>query len=255
MAVKINEVFPNPVLKQVFFEIKFPNLFYIESKIGDFQLKIIEKFPQSSLLIRRQIVFADLGPEIKPEQITDSNEDSLGKKVWQFKSDDAEINLTSNSLVFTTTKLKTYNEQTDQKKIRDLIKYTIEKFFEVIEIPLIERLGLRYINECPIPIKDNENFNLWYKSVFPTKRFKLEDSEEMYSRSNTKFGDYRLIYQEALQKIDEVYKFIIDIDSSIQNIPVTDCLAKTDELHKLIKKEFCNSVKEPLINHMKTPLN
>lgn len=36
----INEVFVNPTVKQVIFQVKFPNLFFIESKIGDIQLKI-----------------------------------------------------------------------------------------------------------------------------------------------------------------------------------------------------------------------
>ena len=29
----INEVFPNPTVKKVIFQIRFPNLFFIESKI------------------------------------------------------------------------------------------------------------------------------------------------------------------------------------------------------------------------------
>jgi hypothetical protein len=38
----IEEVFPNPTVKQVAFEIRFPNLFYLESKIGELQVKIME---------------------------------------------------------------------------------------------------------------------------------------------------------------------------------------------------------------------
>jgi len=34
----------------------------MESKIGDFQMKIMKEFPESALLFRRQIVFADIGP-------------------------------------------------------------------------------------------------------------------------------------------------------------------------------------------------
>jgi len=250
--IQINEVFPNPVLKQVFFEIKFPNLFYIESKIGEFQLNIIQKFPQSSLLFRRQIVFADLGPEVKQESVVDNAEDNLSKKVWQFKSDEAEINLSSNSLILTTSKLKTYNEQTDLNKIRDLIEFTVKNFLEVINIPIIQRIGLRYINECPVNTKSNLVFNSWYSSVLPTKRFKLEDSEEMYTRSSTKFGENKIIHQEVFQKIDDIYKFIIDIDASAENVENINYLTTTDVLHDLIKKEFCKSIKKPLITHMKT---
>jgi hypothetical protein len=69
------EVFRNPTVKQVAFEIKFPNLFFIESKIGDLQMIIMDKFPESALLFQRQIMFAvgtenieDLQQKIPQEQ-------------------------------------------------------------------------------------------------------------------------------------------------------------------------------------------
>ena len=42
------EVFLHPTVKEVAFEIKFPHLFSIENKIGEFQDKIILQFPESS---------------------------------------------------------------------------------------------------------------------------------------------------------------------------------------------------------------
>jgi hypothetical protein len=51
--VVITEVFPNPTVKQVVFQVKFPNLFYLENKIGDFQMKIMKDYPKSELQYRR----------------------------------------------------------------------------------------------------------------------------------------------------------------------------------------------------------
>ena len=47
------EIFSNPTVKKVIFQIRFPNLFFIENKIGDFQLKIMGMFPESKLIFRR----------------------------------------------------------------------------------------------------------------------------------------------------------------------------------------------------------
>ena len=55
-----DEIFPNPTVKQVVFQIVFPNLFYIENKIGELQLKIMTEFPESTLLHRRQFAWADI---------------------------------------------------------------------------------------------------------------------------------------------------------------------------------------------------
>ena len=83
--MSISKVFPNPTVKHAIFQIRFPNLFSMEHKIGDLQLKIMEEFPQSTLLFRRQILFADIGPETKFEDIPSDSDKETGKKIWQFK--------------------------------------------------------------------------------------------------------------------------------------------------------------------------
>jgi hypothetical protein len=60
----INEVFPNPTVKQVIFQIRYPNLFYIENKIGDFQLKVMREFPESALIMKQRVIFAEFGPNV-----------------------------------------------------------------------------------------------------------------------------------------------------------------------------------------------
>ena len=57
----INEIFPNPTVKTVVFQIRYPNLFYIENKIGEIQLKLMKEFPESALLYRQRILLADVG--------------------------------------------------------------------------------------------------------------------------------------------------------------------------------------------------
>lgn len=80
----ITEIFPNPTVKQVVFELRFPNLFFLENKIGDFQMRIMQDYPKSELAYRRNIVFADFGPkgEFKPL------EEDAGKKLWEFQTSD-----------------------------------------------------------------------------------------------------------------------------------------------------------------------
>ena len=83
----IEEVFPNPTVKQVIFQIRYPNLFYIENKIGEFQLKIMGEFPESALLHRRSFTLVDIGPEVKTAEIESKLEkEPSGQKIWQFRS-------------------------------------------------------------------------------------------------------------------------------------------------------------------------
>jgi len=248
----IKEIFPNPTVKQVVFEIRFPNLFYMENKIGDFQLKIMKEFPESSLLFRRAFMLVDVGPKTKLEEIAArASEEERGIKVWQFKSrKNYEINVQTNRLNIISQYHKTYNLG-DSDKFRDVIEFVLDNFFAVTSIPIINRIGLRYIDECPLPAKDNETFRAWYNSVFPIDRFSISDADEMFFRTVVKRGNFHLIYMETLQKRGEEYKLILDFDGFAKDISSEDCLRVTDELHRIISEEYEKTIKEPVYEYMR----
>lgn len=246
----IDKIYPNPTVKQVIFQIKFPNLFYMEKKIGDLQVKIMEKFPQSSLLFRQQIVFADIGPGAKLESISSDLEKETGKKIWRFKSSkNFQLDILSDSLDISSRHHKTYNLKGGDK-FRDIIKFVLDHFLEIVSIPIINRIGFRYIDECPIPSKDNSTFKSYYKSVFPIKRFNLADVNEMDFKTVIKKGRYYLRYIESLQKVGSKYKLILDFDGFAKNIDSKDYLTTTDNLHAMIIEEFEKTIKKPVYEYM-----
>ncbi|MBL7135472.1 MAG: TIGR04255 family protein [Candidatus Marinimicrobia bacterium] len=249
--MSISEVFPNPTVKQVIFQIKFPNLFYMENKIGAFQLKIMNEFPQSALLFRRQVVFVDIGPEGKFENIPADLDKESGKKIWQFKSNkNFQLNVLGDSLGIVSQYHKTYNLEGGDK-FRDIIKFVLDYFFEVTSIPLINRIGLRYIDECPLPSKDNDTFRLHYNSIFPVDRFNIANANEMDFKTVTKTGEYYLRYIESLKKVDSGYKLILDFDGFAENINSEDYLTVTDELHTIILEEYEKTIREPVYQYMR----
>jgi uncharacterized protein (TIGR04255 family) len=248
----INEVFPNPTVKQVIFQIRFPNLFYIENNIGELQLKIMEMFPESSLLIRKQIVFADLGPDVKPADLFGKDDSQTGKKIWQFNSEkNCKLNVLTDSLDITSEHHKTYNNN-GADKFRDVIEFVLKNFFETTKIPIINRIGLRYIDMCPIVKKDNETVSAFYNSIFPFDRFNVSEADAMDFIIVSKRKDYKLRYSESLKKIGEEYKLLLDYDGFAENIKSEDALNVTDKLHEIVIEEFEKSIKEPLIKFMKT---
>jgi uncharacterized protein (TIGR04255 family) len=171
----ITEVFPNPTVKQVAFEIRFPNLFFIESKIGDLQMKIMDKFPESALLFQRQILFA-----LDTEKIEDIQKKvpQEGVKIWQFNNPALgyKLDISSSSLVISSTSHKTYNNQQSENRFRDIIAHVITPFFSLTKLPILNRVGLRYIDECPFKEKSTTTFLAHFNSCFATTRFSIEDN-------------------------------------------------------------------------------
>jgi len=250
----ISEVFPNPTVEEVHFQIRFPNLFYMEKKIGDLQVKIMEKFPKSSLLLRQQVFFSDIGPEGKIKHIPEELDTEAVKKVWNFKSDTGiEVNILNNSLGIHSTHHKTYNNPDSDEKFRDLIEYVVPSFFEVTAIPVITRMGLRYIDNCPIIKKDNIVFQKWYNTTFPLNRFDLADAKNMSVTATAQKGEYFLRYLEALKLKDGEYSLTLDFDAFANAVEPKDYLTITDKLHEIISNEYEASIKEPVYDFMRQP--
>lgn len=246
----ITEVFPNPTVKKVIFQIRFPNLFFMENKIGEYQLKIMELFPESALLLRRQVVFADIGDGVEIKHSPNDPENELARKIWQFKSNKSIIlNILSNSLDISSEHHKTYKQGDDN--FRSVIEFVVSNFLAVTNIPLITRIGLRYVDECPIPSKDNETFLSYYNTSFPLNRFSLADASEMEFITVVTRNGYKLRYAESLKNIDGSYKLLLDFDGFAETIQAKDYLTITDDLHTIIGETFEQTIKAPVYDYMR----
>jgi uncharacterized protein (TIGR04255 family) len=248
----INEVFPNPTVKNVIFQIRYPNLFYLENKIGDIQLKLMKEFPESSLLYRQKILLADIGPEVEIKKEFNNKPEEAARKIWQFESPKKyKLNILNDSLDISSEFHKTYNNLKSDVRFRDIIELVLNSFLEVIQIPIVKRIGLRYIDECPLPTKTNEAFKKYYKTTFPLSRFKLEDAKEMQFRTVVSKGNHFLRFVESLAVVKNEYKLILDFDGYSENIKPEDCLQVSDNLHDLISKEYEESLRDPVYVYMR----
>jgi len=247
------KVYRKPTVKKVIFQIKFSNLFIIENRIGEFQTKILKRFPDSSFTIRRELLFADVGPEFKMEHIP--SKETVGRKIWRFSSNDKyELNVLTNSLDITSKQHKSYYGSDDKDGFRDIIQFVMDKFLELIPLEVIKRIGLRYIDEAPIPSLETEEFEKWYNTAFPLNRFKLNEVGTMvFQTLNVKREKYELNYKETLQhekdvKTDElILKYYLDFDGYAGNILKDDYLKILDDLHNLIHDEWSkNTIRDPV---------
>lgn len=240
-------------LKKLILKSNFPNLFSIENKIGEFQEKIISKFPDSQLVLRRHLLLDDRSVKKKLETNEEVSPSAI-TKIWIFKSqDDVEVRLQTNSLSIISKKHKTYNNDQEEKKFRDVIDFVVGGFLNTISLPIIKRIGLRYIDECPLPSNDNETLKRLYNSSFPSDRFSVKDVNESYLFVNTTRKNHKLIYQEGIIKNPQGKQVLmLDFDGFENNIASKDFLKITDELHEIINEEYFSIINEPVKKYMQT---
>ena len=239
------------------FYIRFSNLFMIENKIGEYQTRLMDKFPDSSFTVRRELIFADIRPEFKFEEIK-PQETKGGRRIWKFKSNDKyELNILTNALDITSKKHKSYRGNNNNEGFRDLIKYTVDHFLELIPIKTFKRIGLRYIDYSPIPALDSETFTKWYNTAFRLDRFNLDQVGSMFFEAqNVNRGKYAFTYRErfAPEKIEGLEEsekqYILDFDGYAGNIPSEKYLDVLDDLRDLIHHEWENTIKQPVKDWM-----
>jgi uncharacterized protein (TIGR04255 family) len=248
-----SEVYRNPTVKRVIFQIRFPNLFYMESKIGDYQMRVMERFPESSLAYQRNILIADVGPDVSIGEIPRPTDDAQVSKIWRFRSPDAvELNIHTNSLDISSTVHKTYNNQQVGPRFRDVIELAVSTLIELTSIPVLSRIGLRYVDECPVPERTNEAYGNWYSTAFPLGRFPISDALEMLFIGRVRRGKHYLTYREQFWYKDGKPRLTLDFDGYAENVRATDYLTIADELHGVISEEYEErTIKEPVRQYMR----
>lgn len=244
----INEILKHPTVKQVIFQITFPNLFYLENKIGSIQEKIMQDFPKSNLIYRNRLFSVNLGAGMDQKMESKPMPEGIPpEKIWQFESNSGtKLNITTNSLDMSSITHKTYNLGNDNtKKFRYAIEQVVGTFIKEVNLPIINRIGLRYIDQCPIMKKDNKTFKEWYNSKLPLADFEIADAETMAFRAIVKKGDCNLGYLETLQQVPPKgeYKLLLDFDSFAVDIKASEYLTTADALHVIISDEYAKTIK------------
>jgi len=164
------------------------------------------------------------------------------------------LNVLTDSLDITSNLHKTYNNQAADDRFKDIIEIVLEKLLDIIRIPILNRIGLRYIDECPIPDPHTtEKFNEYYNSTFPLERFSIEDVVRMQSTSVVKRGEFFLRYVESIERKDDGIALVLDFDVHANNTKPEDCLDITDKLHEIISDEYDTTIKEPVKELMRRP--
>ncbi|MEI6135489.1 MAG: TIGR04255 family protein [Desulfomonile sp.] len=244
------EIFTNPTVKQVIFQIRFPSLFAIENRIDSFQEKIVDELPESALIQKQSFVWTDV---VQPsERQTDPVPGVPIQKIWRFRSPKGyTVNVSLDSVDISSELHKTYKNIQSENRFRDIIQKVLESFGEVYKLRSVNRVGLRYIDECPVTKATNGSFKRYYNSVFPLDRFSLNDAEEMLFRTVNHRNGFFLTYMEFFKINNGKPTYTLDFDGFAKDVAFTECLSVTDSLHEIISNEYFATIRKPVKNFMR----
>jgi uncharacterized protein (TIGR04255 family) len=251
-CMAIDEIFPNPTVKVVIFQARFPSLFYLEEKMGSFQIQLMEEYPQSRLLEQKKVLFASIGPDAKVDDLLDGSEATI-KKIWEFQSENrVKVNVSEDNISLTSEFHKSYQNEAAEVQFRDEIEFVMNTFLNTFPLPRFTRVGLRYVDECPLPSRTNESFLEYFNTGFPLDRFDVAETDELQLRVVVRRGDYRLRYFEKFNVSEGEEKVVLDFDAYATDVRKEDLLTTTDGLYRITSDEYEASIRQPLIEWMRS---
>ena len=253
----IDDVFPNPTVKQVIFQARFQSLFFIQNLIGEYQRLIMARFPVAKAMVRSHTVIVEGVREkitaLLRDQDTQQEEPSV-ERFWHFETENGiELNVATSSFDVMSPVHKTYDNPKSEDRFRDLLESTLGAFVRLTNVQRFTRLGLRYIDECPVTAATTSTFCEWYDTALPVGRFSIEDSVGLQLTAQVNRGGQGLIYKEVYKLVSGKPTLTLDFDGFALGVPAGDFLNATDLLHKIIAEEYGRSIKAPLVEHMKRP--
>jgi len=249
MTTVDDEIFQSAPLEEVAYEVRFPGLFHIYQAIGEFQLEIMDDFPRPSQFDQVGFAIENLGSGV-PKLSTETSEKP--RTCWQFKSESGrtKVRVKVDSLAIISNEYKSYDNP-GNIMFKDIIIKIVSKFLEKIPIKKFSRIGLRYIDHCPLDDKTNSYFMKYYIPTFDLNKYRIEDSIKSHFVMVTQRDDYNLVFQSGIDKINEKYKYVMDFDGSALNIDSSKYSSITDDLHKMLRKEFNSCITEEFKQYMR----
>ncbi len=244
------EVFPHPTVKQVIFQIRFPKLFFLQSKIGDLQLTLMSRFPKSESVVQRALIMAQGSSESLQELLKDRPSDE-DERIWRFEDEQGVIiEVKLDALTVVSSKHTSYLHQPNS--FRDTLTFVIDAFLKHAPLPTIARVGFRYVDECPFPSLTNDCFRRYFNTCLPVDRFQVEQCTEMVCRSIRSGADGSIRYAEAIVVRGTQNVLLIDMDAFAEGVPATAIIGTADKLHDIVRQEFEATIKEPVLAYMRT---
>ncbi|MBD3405657.1 MAG: TIGR04255 family protein [Candidatus Lokiarchaeota archaeon] len=231
-----DETFPINFLTSVTFEVRFDPLLAIQQKVPTFQEKIRGKYPGLGKGVSFSI---GLPFQESPESIQ-----------WEFSTKDktSHIRLSMDRLIFVTKEYKNYSE------FRENYTFAFNEFTKTTKLQNFNRLGLRYINEIPLPHENNVIEYILKRFNPIISRSRIEEDAPITFQT-----EYRVRHDEGLVTLrnnlsfeDGIPKYIIDIDGySVEVMTSNQIETISEKLHNLIVTEFHKNITDKFLESLR----
>jgi uncharacterized protein (TIGR04255 family) len=227
-AEELEEVFPTNPIREVDFEIRFVPRLRVQAEMWRFQEKVMEEYPDASI-----------------ESALLPNAASLSVTVFQNQAKARLIKVSTQNLALA------FSSYANFEEFKDEVLKRSSEFCEVFEITSLTRVGLRYVNEIPLPTQDAESMTRYVRPLVSFDRVPLESVQQFALQISATTAD-RMILVRTAMIAGPIRTYILDIDAYTEVIkPVSDMGSLLDQFHDTAQHLFLDHVTDEYKNTMR----
>lgn len=227
-ASELEEIFPANPIREVDFEIRFTPRLRIQAEMWRFQEDLVSEYPEVGL-----------------ETALLPNGATVSVTVFQSQMKARVIKVSPQSMALAFSSYENFEEFKEE-----IIKRSA-RFCEIFQVSDLTRIGLRYVNEIPLPTQQPESMVAYVRPLVDFTRISLQAVQQFALQLVAKAGDHMVQVRTAMLA-GPVRTYILDIDAYTEAIkPSTQIGSLLDRFHDTAQRVFLDHVTDQYKQVMK----
>jgi len=230
---QLEEVFPNPAVREVAFEIRFPPRLRVNAELWRFQDHLAEEYPNPD----SEAVL--MPPSAAPINVS----------VFQSPATGRTVKVSQQNFVLAFTRYTCFEDF----KAEVLAKTRV--FCETFEVKSLTRVGLRYVNEIILPTgEDRASMLRFVRPIIDFSRVGIESVEEFFTQIRIRHRNHMVLLRSVTLPDSERRNraYVLDIDCHSQGaLPFGSLESVLDEYHDTAQRYFLDHITEEFKNKMR----
>ena len=216
---ELDEVFKANPIREVDFEIRFAPRLRVAPEMWRFQEVLETEYPEVAL----ETALLPNGATVSVTVFQD-----------QLKARVIKVSPQNMALAFSA-----YSNFEDFKE--EVLKRS-ERFCEIFNVSSLIRVGLRYVNEIPLPTQEPESLTTYVKPLVEFDRIPLDSVQQFALQMAAKLDDHMILVRTALLA-GPIRTYVLDIDAYAETVKATsEIRALLDRFHDSVQRVFLDHV-------------
>jgi len=220
-ATELEEVFPANPIREVDFEIRFTPRLRVQAEMWRFQEDLLEDYPEVGL-----------------ESAILPNGTTLNNTVFQNQRKARVIKVSAQNMALA------FSSYRDFEEFKDEIQRRAGSFCKIFDIGSLTRIGLRYVNEIPLPTQQADSITRYVRPLMEFDRIPLGSVQQFAMQVTAGLNDHMVLIRTAMLA-GPLRTYILDIDAYTEAVrPASEIASLIDRFHDSAQRVFLDHVTE-----------